>query len=61
MQQEQEMAAQAAAMQAGGTTPLPQNNPISGEMPAGAAEAGLGQGLTVPEIPPDEQQGVLLQ
>lgn len=61
--QQQQMDAQAAAQQAGGVTPLPQGaqNPVTGEMPAGAAEAGLQQGLVPPEIPPEESQGVLVQ
>lgn len=56
---QQQAEAQAAAQQAGGTTPLPQGpqNAITGEMPAGAAEAGLQQGLVPPEIPPETAQG----
>ena len=60
---EAEAQAQAAAMTAGGVTPLPMGpgNPISGEMPADAAEAGLQQGLVPPELPAEEPTGVLVQ
>jgi hypothetical protein len=53
----QAQAAQAAAMQAsGGGATIPQGgqNAVTGEMPAGAAEAGIGQGLNNPEIPADQ-------
>lgn len=53
--------AQSAALQAGATTPLPPGaGSVSGEMPAGGAEAGLQQGLTNPEIPPEQPAGPLV-
>jgi len=60
--QAQQQADAEAAAQQGAVTPLPQGaqNPITGEMPAGAAEAGLQQGLVPPEIPPEEATGPLV-
>ncbi len=57
-QQQASMQAQAEAMGAGGTTPVPQGPanaitapPPGGEVPAPGVEAGIGQGLVPPELP----------